>query len=181
MKLQDLTSWHRFVYTQLYAAVLGSMLYDVLHFRTGAGALQVLEISITVLYCVDYFHLQSDLGSDQLPNATWRDVILDGIIAITFGIAYWFASDGHITTAYLALTGVGILFLLYYSTAARRSWWTIPPLTFLTLLFLLVASLAHQMSGIPKKLVALAWLPTIFYGLYVFGIVNRRRLRAQAV
>ena len=43
------------------------MLYDVLHVTEGWGALQVLELSITVLYCVDYFHLQGDLGSDQLP------------------------------------------------------------------------------------------------------------------
>ena len=55
MRISHLPSWHRFTYTQLYPAVLGSMLYDVLHVTDGWGALQVLELSITVLYCVDYF------------------------------------------------------------------------------------------------------------------------------
>ena len=93
MRISHLPSWHRFTYTQLYPAVLGSMLYDVLHVTDGWGALQVLELSITVLYCVDYFHLQCDLGSDQLPQGNWRDTVLDAFIAIAFGLAYWQASD----------------------------------------------------------------------------------------
>ncbi len=48
-------SGHR-AYLPPIPAVLGSMLYDVLHVTEGWEALQVLEPSITALYCVDYFH-----------------------------------------------------------------------------------------------------------------------------
>jgi hypothetical protein len=93
VRLKELLAWHRFTYTQLYPAVLGSMLYDVLHVTEGWGPLQAVEISITLLYCTDYFYLQSDLGSNQLPQGNWRDTMLDAAIAIVFGAAYWQASD----------------------------------------------------------------------------------------
>ena len=49
------------------------MLYDVLHVTEGWGPLQAVEISITLLYCIDFFYLQSDLGSDQLPQGNWSE------------------------------------------------------------------------------------------------------------
>ena len=88
MRIGDMPSWHRFTYTQLYPAVLGAMLYDVLHITEDWGALQLVGVSIAVIYCVDYFHLQCDLGSDQLPRGNWYDTALDAAIAIAFGVAY---------------------------------------------------------------------------------------------
>jgi RES domain-containing protein len=46
VRLKELSAWHRFTYLQLYPAVLGSMLYDVLHITEGWGPLQVVEIEI---------------------------------------------------------------------------------------------------------------------------------------
>ena len=36
----------------------------MLHITEGWGLLQAVEVSIALLYCIDFFYLQSDLGSD---------------------------------------------------------------------------------------------------------------------
>jgi hypothetical protein len=173
VRLGDLPSWHRFTYTQLYPAVLGSMLYDVLHIREGWGALQVVELSITILYCVDYFHLQCDLGSNELPRGNWRDTALDGAIAIAFGLAYWKASDINLVSCYLWLTVVGVLILVYNLTAARRSLGVVLPHAVLAALFAVLAWLATRIDGVTWTFATTSWIPTVWYAIYVFVICNR--------
>ncbi len=173
MKIRELTAWHRFTYTMLYPAVLGSMLYDVLHLNEGWGPLQMVELSITVLFCVDFFYLQGDLGSDQLPKGNWRDTIIDGAIAIAFGIAYWMASDKKLWLCYTCLKVVAILIALYHFTPDRKKLLTILPHVVLAFLFGGLAWYASQMEGVTWGFAAAAWVPTAWYALYVFGLANR--------
>ena len=173
VRIGDLPSWHRFTYTQLYPAILGSMLYDVLHVTEGWGALQVLELSITMLYCVDYFHLQCDLGSDQLPRGSWRDTALDAGIAIAFGLAYWKASDMKLVSCYLLLTLVGFLILVYNLTPARRSLGVVLPHAVLAALFAVLAWLATRMDSVTWTFATVCWIPTVWYAIYVFALANR--------
>ena len=173
VRLKELSAWHRFTYTQLYPAVLGSMLYDVLHITQGWGPLQAIEISITILYCIDFFYLQSDLGSDQLPQGNWRDTMMDAAIAVVFGAAYWQASDRKLSNCYVLLALVGALIVAYHFTPNRRSLWAILPHLVLTILFACLAWVASGMENVTWTFAAAAWFPTIWYGTYVFGLVNR--------
>ena len=173
MRLKELSAWHRFTYTQLYPAVLGSMLYDVLHITEGWGALQFVELSITLIYCIDFFYLQSDLGSDQLPQGNWRDTMLDAAIAVAFGAAYRPASDRHLFTCYALLAVVGTLIVWYHFTPDRRSLWAILPHSVLTLMFISLAWMARGVEQVTWTYAAAAWTPTIWYGSYVFGLAHR--------
>ena len=173
MRLSDLSSWHRFTYTQLYPAVLGSMLYDVLHLHKGWGPLQFLELSITAMYCVDYFHLQCDLGADQLPRGTWRDTVLDAAIAIVFGIAYWQASDLQLFTCYVCLTTVGVLILLYNLTPGRRCASVVLLHGGLAALLAGMAWLTAHADHVTWTVALAAWVPTLWYAIYVFTVANR--------
>jgi hypothetical protein len=173
VRISHLPSWHRFTYTQLYPAVLGSMLYDVLHVTDGWGALQVLELSITVLYCVDYFHLQCDLGSDQLPQGNWRDTVLDAFIAIAFGLAYWQASDRHLFACYVWLSAAGVLILIYNLTPDRRALGVVLPHTVLASLFVFLAWLATRTDGVTWAFATISWVPVLWYAGYVLTLANR--------
>lgn len=173
MHIKDLSAWHRFTYTQLYPAVLGSMLYDVLHVEAGWGPLQLIEISVAVLFCTDYFHLQGDLGADQLPKGNWRETVLDGAIAVMFGMAYWRVSDHHLASGYILLAIVGLLALVYNLAPARRS---APRVAALAVLFTLFGALALVASNVVMPtwgFAALSWIPTVWYWLYVFNLTNR--------
>jgi len=173
VRLKELTAWHRFTYTQLYPAVLGSMLYDVLHITEGWGALQAVEISIALLYCIDFFYLQSDLGSDQLPQGNWRDTMLDGAIAIMFGAAYWQASDRKLFTCYTLLAVAGALIVAYHVTPNRRFLSAILPHSILTILFVCLAWFARSLDQVTWTFAVMSWLPTTWYGTYVFWLANR--------
>lgn len=149
------------------------MLYDVLHVTEGWGPLQAVEISITLLYCIDFFYLQSDLGSDQLPQGNWRDTMLDAAIAVVFGAAYWQASDGKLVTCYALLAVAGALIVAYHFTPSRRFLWVLLPHSVLTILFVSLASLAHAMDSVTWTFAVASWTPTIWYGVYVFFLANR--------
>lgn len=173
MRFKELSAWHRFTYTQLYPAVLGSMLYDVLHVTERWGPLQVVELSITLLYCIDFFYLQSDLGSDQLPQGNWRDTILDAGIAVVFGAAYWQASDQKLFTCYALLAVAGALIVAYHFTPNRRVLWAILPHSVLTILFVSLAWLGRGLDHVTWTFAVYSWFPTIWYGTYVFWMANR--------
>ena len=173
VRLKELSAWHRFTYTQLYPAVLGSMLYDVLHVTEGWGPLQAVEISVTLLYCIDFFYLQSDLGSDQLPQGNWRDTMLDAAIAVVFGAAYWQASDRKLFTCYALLAVVGALIVAYHFTPNRRFLWAILPHSVLTVLFVILAWLARGLENVTWTFAVVSWFPTIWYGTYVFWLAHR--------
>ena len=173
VRLKELSAWHRFTYTQLYPAVLGSMLYDVLHVTEGWGPLQAVEISITLLYCIDFFYLQSDLGSDQLPQGNWRDTMLDAAIAVVFGAAYWQTSDRKLFTCYALLALAGALIVAYHFTPNRRFLWAILPHSVLTVLFVSLAWLARGLENVTWTFAVVSWFPTIWYGTYVFWLAHR--------
>jgi hypothetical protein len=149
------------------------MLYDVLHVTERWGPLQSVEISITLLYCTDYFYLQSDLGSDQLPHGNWRDTMLDAGIAIAFGAAYWQASDQQLFRCYAFLAVVGALIVAYHFTPNRRSLWALLPHSVLTVLFGFLAGLAQGLDHVTWTFAVVSWVPTLWYGTYVFCLANR--------
>lgn len=149
------------------------MLYDVLHVTEGWGPLQAVEISITLLYCIDFFYLQSDLGSDQLPQGNWRDTMLDAAIAVAFGAAYWQASDRKLFTCYALLAVVGALIVAYHFTPNRRLLWAILPHSVLTILFVSLAWLARGLDHVTWTFAVVSWLPAIWYGTYVFWLAHR--------
>ena len=149
------------------------MLYDVLHVTEGWGPLQAVEISITLLYCIDFFYLQSDLGSDQLPQGNWRDTMLDAAIAVVFGAAYWQASDRKLFTCYALLAVAGALIVGYHFTPNRRFLWAILPHSVLTVLFVSLAWLARGLENVTWTFAVVSWFPTIWYGTYVFWLANR--------
>jgi len=119
MQRSDLSTWHAFTYTQLYPAVLGSMLYDVLH-MSKVNPLRVLEWCVTLFYVLDYLHLHSDLRSDHPEHANKWDTLLDASVAIVLGISYWSFSDGSVRWGYGLWLSASLLFLIYYAVADWR-------------------------------------------------------------
>ena len=145
----------------------------MLHITEGWGPLQAVEISIALLYCIDFFYLQSDLGSDQLPQGNWRDTMLDGAIAVVFGAAYWQASDRKLFTCYTLLALAGALIVAYHVTPHRRFLSAILPHSILTILFMCLAWFARNLDHVTWAYAVMSWLPTTWYGTYVFWLANR--------
>lgn len=173
MKPRDLRSWHRFIYGLLYPAVLGSMLYDVLHLTPSHGPLRMVALSITWLYCVDFLYLASDLGSDRYPKGTWRDAIFDGGISITFGVAYWQASDNQLTAAFGCMIAISLAIVYYNCEPSRMTGFRIGWLAVMVLLYLLLFGLARRGGIVGWPGAIAAWVPAAWYTVYVFHIVNR--------
>ena len=69
--------------------------------------------------------------------------MLDAAIAISFGAAYWQASDQKLFTCYALLAVVGALIVAYHFTPNRRVLWAILPHSVLTILFVALAWLAR--------------------------------------
>lgn len=176
MKLRDLRSWHKFVYGLVYPAVLGSMLYDILHVTSNWGSLQSVELSIIVMYCIDFLHLASDLGTDSFPKGTWRDTVFDALIALTFGIAYWQISDRHLGAGYILLFIITLLFVLYNSVPSRRSTIHVTWLALLSSAYGVLSLVAWRGLTVVWIDGCIAWLPVIWYSLYVFWIANVSRV-----
>jgi hypothetical protein len=99
--------------------------------------------------------------------------MLDAAIAVVFGAAYWQASDRKLFTCYALLAVVGALIVAYHVTPGRRVLWTVLPHLVLTILFIVLAWVAHGMDNVTWTFVLLSWLPTIWYGAYVFWLAHR--------
>lgn len=177
MRISDLSTWHPFVYTQLYPAVLGSLLYDVLHIPKGIEPLDVVKFSIMIFYCVDWLNLHSDLRSDDPTHANKSDTALDAGVAILLGIAYWLASDsasipGRLTAAYLLWFLVSLFFLLYYLRGRRRT----PKNVWCSLVLsalLATAVCLHRSTTVETwQLVAFGVAPVLWYSAFVLGLIN---------
>ena len=119
------------------------------------------------------FYLQSDLGSDQLPQGNWRDTMLDAAIAVIFGAAYWQASDRKLYICYALLATAGALIVAYHFTPNRRFLWTVLPHSVLTILFVALAWLARGLDSVTWTFALASWMPTTWYGAYVFLLANR--------
>ena len=91
MHLRDTSGWHQLTYGLIYPAVLGSMLYDVLHLSTLMRDPEVFigKLCIIIFYCLDYLHLHIDYDSDNERNRNPCAIASDMGIALLLGIAYW--------------------------------------------------------------------------------------------
>jgi hypothetical protein len=109
----DLKTWRKFVYELVYPAVLGSMLYDVLHFKNVQypGPIGLLKVAITLFYCADWYFLHAALHVEE--NATPTAMVVDGLVALFLGVAYWLAFEEHPGAAFLLWCGVSVLFFIY--------------------------------------------------------------------
>ncbi len=172
MKITDTVSWHAFTYTQLYPAVLGSMLYDILHFPSKWHPINIVKWSLTIFYCIDYFNLHSNLKSDKPENANAIDILIDTVVAILFGVAYWLAYDGETALSYLFFLLITILFILYYCRSPRRIYRNLVSISYLSILAA-VATIYHFCGG---QLLLLIWMlalmPVIVYAIFVFHLSN---------
>jgi len=168
MRLSDLRGWHLFTYTQLYPAVLGSMLYDVLHIGPRWGCLQAIELSIAVFFAVDSLHLMRDLGSAEFSQADWIDTAADALVALVMGIAYWQVSDRRVTTGMWLVAASVCVFWAYHLRARRRHPIVIRWYSSVAALAVGVGTFATLFPTVTAPLAIAAWLPTVCYGWYVF-------------
>lgn len=99
--------------------------------------------------------------------------MLDAAIAIAFGAAYWQASDQKLFSCYALLAVVGALIVAYHFTPNRRLLWSVLPHAVLTLLFVWLAWLAHGLDRVTWIFAAVSWVPTLWYGTYVFFLAHR--------
>jgi hypothetical protein len=100
-------------------------------------------------------------------------MILDAAIAVVFGRAYWQTSDGKLFTCYPLLAVAGALIVAYHFTPSRRFLWVILPHSVLTILFASLAWLARRVESVTWTFAVVSWIPTIWYGAYVFLLANR--------
>jgi hypothetical protein len=177
MKINDAVTWHAFTYSQLYPAVLGSMLYDILHFPSSWNPTDVIKWSITIFYCLDYLNLYSNIKAFDPRNRKGSDILIDALVAILLGISYWFAFDGNKVVTYCIFVAVTFLFFIYYLRGPRKSTKNLASMAVLFILAILAARF-HLSNGQEVWLMILyAVLPVIAYGIYVFSLSNTLQLR----
>lgn len=68
---------------------------------------------------------------------------------------------------------VGALIVAYHVTPNRRFLWAILPHSVLTILFAGLAWLARGLDHVTWTFAVASWLPTLWYGTYVFSLANR--------
>jgi hypothetical protein len=74
---------------------------------------------------------------------------------------------------YALLAVVGALIVAYHFAPNRRSLWAILPHSVLTILFACLAWLARGLDTATWTFASVSWIPTIWYGAYVFYLANR--------
>jgi len=71
------------------------------------------------------------------------------------------------------LAVVGALIVAYHFTPNRQSLWAILPHSVLAVLFAGLAWSANGSESVTWAFAAAAWLPTVWYASYVFGLAHR--------
>ena len=169
MQITDRNTWRRFVYDALYPAVLGSLLYDALHFRADWGPVQLLGLSITALCVIDCLHVYADWREKPEQADIWANAL----VAIALGVAYWQASDYHLRYAYLTLAGITVIELVFNwarKARIRHLFQKLWPLVLLDVVliaaFLLFALLLSDARHLTWEVAWLSFLPA---GIIVEG------------
>ena len=122
MYLSKQEAWKGLIYTLLYPALLGSMLYDIFSPSAGFSWNYVAQITLVCIYLVDYLYLYNDWMSEGYPNG-WHEIICDGIISVLYRLSFGFVGRYHPAGASICLV---LLFSLYFgyeiakNTATRR-------------------------------------------------------------
>jgi hypothetical protein len=166
MKLSDLQGWHSFTYTQLYPAVLGSMLYDVLKFD--GGWLFAIKFSVTTMFMLDYLHLYRDIRSSDEDNAGWLETGADAYVAVALGAAYLQYIEKHFVVGTVWIVSTFVVFLFY--NVKRRIRFPRKIRYFTAMFASTIAVLAMAATGITGPNLALvSWIMPTLYFAYIFG------------
>ena len=80
VRLKKLSAWHRFTYTQLYPLCWDRCFMTYSMSQRDGDRCRSLKYPSRCSIASTSFYLQSDLGSDQLPQGNWRDTILDEVL-----------------------------------------------------------------------------------------------------
>jgi len=112
MYLSKKEAWRGLIYTLLYPALLGSMLYDIFSPTSGRSLEYIAEMILVCIYLVDYLYLYNDWMSQGYPNS-WREIFSDGVIAVLYRLAFGFTASQHPTRASICLVLVFSLYFFY--------------------------------------------------------------------
>lgn len=182
MKISDKVGYHALIYKQFYPAILGSMLYDLLHLKTivkgsffsdlfafqNIDEIFCLKLSITLFYCLDFMHLHSDLKSDdERYGVKLGALILDFFIAVILGIAYWFASDGKYLNCYVFWSFVPVIFL-FYNIFSKRFTCKSVMLYCLLSVSLFIAAYLHRDNQESFSLIIFSVISLGIYSIIIF-------------
>jgi hypothetical protein len=115
MYYRNKDAWHGLVYTLLYPAILGSMLYDLFFFSNFELWKYLSQVIIVLIYLVDYIFLYNDL----LPSAQARaiEMVADGLVALLFRAAFAALIYGKLP---LSAGFLFVISLIYFFYAASR-------------------------------------------------------------
>ena len=171
MRVNDLPAWHNFTYRLVYPAVLGSMLYDALSLARHTDIVGWTKLSIVLFYCLDYLHLHADFASDHPNNARWQETVLDLVVAILLGIAYWSMSREDYSSGLAWLILVSVLLLAYVLRPSRRNAREIG--AYVILLLIAIGGWYLIRRGAIEKaweFYVVIFAPTIWYLVHIFWI-----------
>ena len=96
------------------------MLYELLGFNPW-GPLQITQLSVVVLYCLDYIHVRGYLlGSDPVASAGGLDTLIDACVAVLFGLAFH-SIEKMPSRAFACLAAYAVLILIYNLSRDRTT------------------------------------------------------------
>lgn len=110
-------AWKGLIYTLLYPALLGSMLYDIFSPAAGFSWNYVTQMILVCIYLVDYLYLYNDWMGQGYPGR-WQEIFCDAVIAVLYRLTFGFVGTGHPTRASLCLI---VLYSLYLSYEIARN------------------------------------------------------------
>lgn len=157
----------------LYPAILGSMLYDALQIGSYTSILDYSKLSIRLFYSFDYLHLNVDLDSDEIENATGLRIIFDAVISVLFGISYWYMSQTDNAKSMYYILAASTLMLVYVPPVQYRNVKYYVSKIVLVLIVLLNIFVSHK-SWLNREWqnALMPFTLTVFYAFHVFKVAR---------
>jgi hypothetical protein len=119
MRINDRIGWSNFTYNLLYPGILGSMLYDIVRcfreFGLGFNLFLITQISLVILYVLDYLHVYIDLDIDRTQKRA-ISVAADATLSLMFGFSYWSMTREALRATGIAIFIASVIIFLYPCT-----------------------------------------------------------------
>lgn len=144
------------------------MLYELLGFIPW-GPVQITQLSVVVLYCLDYVHVRGYLlGPDPVTSAGGLDTLIDACVAVLFGLAFH-SIEKMPSRAFACLAAYAVLILIYNLSRDRTT--AIGFTIYILMLGLFVVLVLFH----PTPTVSSAGLTCASVCLYAFHVVRSGR------
>lgn len=160
-------AWRELIYTLIYPALLGSMLYDIFSPSKMDSWQYASQVIIVCIYLVDYLYLYNYWMDQGYPTKR-LEIIVDGCVAVFYRLSFLLINKDHPTWATLLLGLVFFLYLFYEAARNKATKRFIIAALFISLVNL---PFSRVLSGYELKALSFAitaFLVLVLYSFFVF-------------